>query len=119
METRDKVRYIIIFLWIIALGGVSTFAYLLLYQKPNIMSKAAVEEKIAKPCIGKIELIDSNQRIIYFVVNGERYSFGSVGRLEVYYYATIGDSIIKKANSRMVKVVKPDNSFREFEIEEK
>jgi hypothetical protein len=107
-------RYFRIGLIAVAIGGVSLFTYDFLYRKPAELSRVLMGNLIAKPCIGKIELIDDNQRDIYFIMNGTKYSFGKVGRFEIYYYATVGDSLIKEANSKLIKVVKPDGSFKVF-----
>ena len=83
------------------------------------MSNAIMDDIISKPCIGIIELIYPDQRTIYYRVGGEKYFFSRVGRYEIYDYASVGDSLIKQANSKIIKVVKTDKTFKEFEIYQK
>jgi hypothetical protein len=74
-------------------------------------------EIISRECIGVIEAIDDNQASVYYILEGKRVTFGRVGDKKIYYYANVGDSIIKQSNSSIIKVKKFDSEQnKEFEI---
>ncbi len=95
----------------------SIFFYIKINPSIKNLRDKKNDDIINKQCIGVIENIDDGQATIYYEVKGQRYSFSSVGRYEIYYYASIGDSIVKKAESSKITIFKPNGDYKEFLIE--
>lgn len=109
MRRPNSVK-IVVFILVI---GALMLAVWINYNVENLHSEAN-EAMIKNKCIGVVEEIDDNQASVYFIVDGEKYAFGNVGRFEMYNYVQVGDSITKAADSNIVLIKKKNGLEKTF-----
>jgi hypothetical protein len=114
---RNRLKYLFVIIGVSLMLIFVVMVYNNLFKEPNAIAKKRLHDAIGKECIGIIEEVDGNQASIYYIVNGEKFSFGKVGREKIYYYAIVGDSIIKNSNSKIIEIKKSNSEeSKEFEI---
>ena len=69
------------------------------------LEKVVLENIIKISCNGVIENIDRRGRTIYFIVDGQRLSFGKAGR-SLKNEAQNGDSLVKYQDSTYILLIK-------------